>query len=163
MLDHHGVELLASNSGTDFTPIIDALAKLGDEPGFDLPRARCAWSRAENTVISLAHGHALVSHRPQAAMGHVGVGTASMGMGIINARRARVPLLVMAGHTPWYEQGRPGARSNFVQWGQDTFDQGGMFREFTKWDYELRSGHALDAWSSARSRSPSHPRPDRST
>lgn len=147
LLDHHGVELLASNSGTDFTPIIDALAKLADEAGsgsdggFDLRVVACPH---ENTVISLAHGHALVSHRPQAAMGHVGVGTASMGMGIINARRARVPLLVMAGHTPWYEQGRLGARSNFVQWGQDTFDQGGYFREFTKWDYELRSGHALE-------------------
>jgi acetolactate synthase-1/2/3 large subunit len=141
LLDHAGVELLASNSGTDFTPIIEALARLADDPNFRLRVVGCPH---ENTVISLAHGHALVSRRPQAAMGHVGVGTASMGMGIINARRARVPLLVMAGHTPWYEQGRAGARSNFVQWGQDTFDQGGYFREFTKWDYELRSGHALD-------------------
>jgi acetolactate synthase-1/2/3 large subunit len=141
LLDAGGVELLASNSGTDFTPIIDALAKLADEPGFGLRVVACPH---ENTVISLAHGHSLVSRRPQAAMGHVGVGTAAMGMGIINARRARVPLLVMAGHTPWYEQGRAGVRSNFVQWGQDTFDQGGYFREFTKWDYELRSGHALD-------------------
>ena len=31
-----------------------------------------------------------------------------------------------------------------MQWGQDTFDQGGYFREFTKWDYELRSGHAIE-------------------
>lgn len=144
LLDHHGVELLAANSGTDFTPIIDALARL-DGAADPAPRGlRIVACPHENTVISLAHGHALVSHRPQAAMGHVGVGTAAMGMGIINARRARVPILVLAGHTPWYEQGRPGARSNFVQWGQDTFDQGGYFREFTKWDYELRSGHAIE-------------------
>ncbi len=142
LLDHHGVELLASNSGTDFTPIIDALARLGRPDS--RWRLRVVACPHENTVISLAHGHALVSHRVQAAMGHVGVGTAAMGMGIINARRARVPILVLAGHTPWYEQGRPGSRSNFVQWGQDTFDQGGYFREFTKWDYELRSGHALE-------------------
>ncbi|MBK7829127.1 thiamine pyrophosphate-requiring protein [Nannocystis sp.] len=150
LLDHHGVQLLASNSGTDFTPIIDALARLDRASDARSARGRPRWGLRivacphENTVISLAHGHALLSHRPQAAMGHVGVGTAAMGMGIINARRARVPILVLAGHTPWYEQGRPGARSNFVQWGQDTFDQGGYFREFTKWDYELRSGHALD-------------------
>ncbi len=141
LLDLHGVELLASNSGTDFTPIIEALAKLGDNADFSLRVVACPH---ENTVISLAHGHALLSHRPQAAMGHVGVGTAVMGMGMINARRARVPLLVMAGHTPWYELGVPGVRTNFVQWGQDSYDQGGYFREFTKWDYELRSGHALD-------------------
>ncbi|MBK8263714.1 MAG: thiamine pyrophosphate-requiring protein [Nannocystis sp.] len=141
LLDLHGVELLAANSGTDFTPIIDALAERGGDPTFALRVVTCPH---ENTAIALAHGHALLSRRPQAVMGHVGVGTANMGLGLINARRARVPIFVMAGTTPWYERGVPGARSNFVQWGQDTFDQRAMFREFTKWDYELRSPHALD-------------------
>jgi acetolactate synthase-1/2/3 large subunit len=140
LLDLHGVEVLAANSGTDFTPIIDALAHLEDEAAFRLRVVLCPH---EATAIALAHGHALLSRRPQAAMGHVGVGTASMGLGMINARRARVPVLAMAGKSPWYEEGVPGVRSNFVQWGQDCFDQAAMFREFTKWDYELRGPHAL--------------------
>lgn len=140
LLDLHGVEVLAANSGTDFTPIIDALAHLCDDPGFGLRVITCPH---EGTAIALAHGHALLSRRPQAVMGHVGVGTANMGLGIINARRARVPVLAMAGTSPWYEEGVPGVRSNFVQWGQDCFDQAAMFREHTKWDYELRSPHAL--------------------
>lgn len=141
LLDLHGVEVMASNSGTDFTPIIDALATLADEPSFSMRVVACPH---ENTAIALAHGHVLLSRRPQAVMGHVGVGTANMGLGMINARRARVPIFAMAGTTPWYEEGVAGARTNFVQWGQDTFDQGAMFREFSKWDYELRSPHVLD-------------------
>lgn len=149
LLDLHGVEVLAANSGTDFTPIIDALAYLAEPsavgpeggPTFGLRVITCPH---ESTAIALAHGHALLSRRPQAVMGHVGVGTANMGMGLINARRARVPMLAMAGTSPWYEEGMPGVRSNFVQWGQDCFDQAAMFREYTKWDYELRSPHALD-------------------
>jgi len=141
MLALRGVELFASNSGTDFTPIIDGLARL-EEEGVALPRV--VQAPHENTAIALAHGHALLSRRPQVAMGHVHVGTANMGLGLINAARARVPLMLMAGRTPWYEEGKDGVRTNFVQWGQESYDQGGSFREFTKWDYELRSGHALD-------------------
>jgi len=141
LLDLRGVELLAANSGTDFTPIIDALALLADSPSFGL---RVVAAPHENTAIAMAHGHALLSRRPQAVMGHVGVGTANMGLGMMNARRAHVPMLVLSGRTPWYEEGVAGVRSNFVQWGQDTFDQGGYFREFSKWDYELKGPHALD-------------------
>lgn len=142
LLALRGVELFASNSGTDFTPLIDALAKLEEEGG--RPPLRVVAAPHENTAIAIAHGHALLSGRPQAVMAHVNVGTANMGLGLINARRARVPMLVLAGRTPWYEEGMPGVRTNFVQWGQDTFDQGGYFREFTKWDHELKGPHALD-------------------
>jgi len=142
LLALRGVELFASNSGTDFTPLIDALAKLEEETGHAPLRVVAA--PHENTAIGVAHGHALLSGKPQAVMAHVNVGTANMGLGLINARRARVPMLVLAGKTPWYEQGKPGVRTNFVQWGQDTFDQAGSFREFTKWDYELKGPHALD-------------------
>jgi acetolactate synthase-1/2/3 large subunit len=138
-----GVEALYANSGTDFTPIIDALAGIAAERGpAQAPRVVAA--AHENTTIAMAHGHALMTRRPQAVMAHVHVGTANAGLGIINARRARVPALVMAGRTPWFEDGLPGVRTNFVQWGQESYDQAGSFREFTKWDYELRTPHALD-------------------
>ena len=31
-----------------------------------------------------------------------------------------------------------GSRNNYINWAQEQFDQGGMLREFVKWDYELR-------------------------
>ena len=118
LLSARGVELFASNSGTDFTPIIDALANLVDEPDF---RLRVVPAPHENTAVAMAHGHALMSRRPQAAMAHVTVGTANMGLGLINARRAHVPLLLLSGRTPLYEEGMPGVRTNFVQWGLECF------------------------------------------
>ncbi|MBL8602128.1 MAG: thiamine pyrophosphate-requiring protein [Myxococcales bacterium] len=141
VLAARGVEAIYSNSGTDFTPIIEGLAVLKRE-GVTLPTVVAA--PHENTVIAMAHGHALITGRAQVAMAHVNVGTANMGLGLINARRARVPMVAMAGRTPWFEADIAGLRSNFVQWGQETRDQGAMFREFTKWDYELRHPNGLE-------------------
>src|SRR5262249_51387258 len=31
-----------------------------------------------------------------------------------------------------------------IHWGQESFDQGGMVREFCKWDYELRAGQPVE-------------------
>ena len=88
----------------------------------------------------MAHGYAMVTGRPQAMMVHVGVGTANSLNGLINASRQNVPILFTAGRTPITE-GRAAARlarNNYIHWAQEHFDQGGMLREFVKWDYELR-------------------------
>ncbi|MBK9365699.1 MAG: thiamine pyrophosphate-requiring protein [Deltaproteobacteria bacterium] len=143
LLQLRGVEALFTNSGTDFTPIIDALAHYAYDHDGALP-LRVVPAPHENTAVAMAHGYALLTGRAQAVMAHVNVGTANMGLGLINARRARAPMLALAGRTPLYESGKDGVRSNFVQWGQESFDQAASFREFTKWDYELRSPHALD-------------------
>lgn len=139
MLDERHVDCFFSNSGTDFTPIIDALARYHNDT-----KMKTIVAPHENTAIAMAHGHFLLSGKPQVVMAHVNVGTANMGLGIINASRSRVPMLVLAGKTPWYESDVDGCRTNFVQWGQDTFDQGAYFREFTKWDYELKGGFNLE-------------------
>lgn len=141
MLPYRGIDCFFSNSGTDFTPIIDALAKFDGRDWFKL---RTIQTPHENTAIAMAHGHYLLSGRPQAVMAHVNVGTANMGLGLINASRSHIPMLVLAGRTPWYESDVEGCRTNFVQWGQDTFDQGAYFREFTRWDYELKGAHNLE-------------------
>ena len=141
IMNNRGIDFLFSNSGTDFTPIIDSIAELRKDDNFKM---RIIAVPHENTAISIAHGYALLSGKPQAVMAHVNVGTANMGLGLINARRAHVPMIVLAGRTPWYEDGIDGSRSNFVQWGQESYDQGACFREYTKWDFELRSEHKLD-------------------
>lgn len=138
----NGVRYLFSNSGTDFTPVIAALHRRKEANREDLSIIVVPH---ENTLVSMAHGYYLLSYKMQAVMAHVNVGTANVGLSLINARRARIPVLVMAGVTPYTEgpvYGQTyytGYRTNFVQWGQDTFDQAAYFREFTKWDYQLKT------------------------
>lgn len=48
-----------------------------------------------------------------------------------------MPLLFASGRTPITEQGRLGSRNAPIHWGQEMFDQGGIVREFVKWDNEL--------------------------
>src|SRR5262249_21812011 len=47
--------------------------------------------------------------------------------------------------TPLTETGHIASRNRSIHWGQEAFDQGGMVREFVKWDYELRAGQPVDS------------------
>jgi acetolactate synthase I/II/III large subunit len=95
--------------------------------------------------VAMAHGYAMVTGRPQAMMVHVGVGTANALNGLINASRQNVPILFTAGRTPITESGAlTAARNNYIHWAQEHFDQGGMLREFMKWDYELRHAEQVE-------------------
>ena len=56
-----------------------------------------------------------------------------------------MPILFTAGRTPITESGAlPAARNNYIHWAQEHFDQGGMLREFVKWDYELRHAEQVE-------------------
>ncbi len=141
LLADRGIDYFFGNAGTDFAPLIEAFAK-GAALGHKLPKPVTA--PHENVAVHMALGHALVSGRPQAVMVHVNVGTANALTGLLNARRARVPMLFTAGRTPILEEGMRGARSVFVHWSQEMYDQAGMVREAVKWDYELRLPEQLE-------------------
>ena len=133
----HGIDTVFANAGTDFAPIIEVLSKLENEPG-TVPRVVTV--PHENLAVAMAHGYYLASGKPAAVMVHVTVGTANTICALMNAYRDRIPLLLMAGRTPHTEVGHIASRSFPIHWGQENFDQAGMVREYTKWDYELRSG-----------------------
>ena len=50
----------------------------------------------------------------------------------------------MAGRTPLTQSGHIASRSAPIHWGQENFDQAGVVREYTKWDFELRAGQPVD-------------------
>ena len=142
LLATRGVDYLFANGGTDFAPVVEAYAK-GRKLGWRLPEIVIV--PHENMGIAMAHGYAMVTGRPQAMMVHVGVGTANALNGLINASRQNVPILLSAGRTPLTESGAvPAARNNYIHWAQEHFDQGGMLREFVKWDYELRHAEQVE-------------------
>jgi acetolactate synthase-1/2/3 large subunit len=142
LLAARGVEYLFANGGTDFAPIVEAYAK-GEKNGWPLPKVVVV--PHENMGVAMAHGYAMVTGKPQAMMVHVGVGTANAINGLINASRQNVPIFFTAGRTPITESGAlPAARNNYIHWAQEHFDQGGMLREFMKWDYELRHAEQVE-------------------
>jgi len=142
LLADRGIDYLFGNSGTDFPSIIEALAKAGgDKTKAPIP----VTVPHENLAVAMAHGYYAVTGRPQAVMFHVNVGTANGITGVLNAARDNVPILFTAGRTPINESGARGARSVFIHWGQEMFDQAGMLREAVKWDYELRNAGQLES------------------
>ena len=141
LLKERGIDYIFGNGGTDFPPIIEGLAKLRAE---GRPAPEPIPGPHEMAAMSMAHGFTMVSGRPQAVMVHVTVGTANALMGVINASRMNIPMLFSAGRTPISESGMFGSRNGAIHWAQESFDQGGLTREFVKWDYELRNFEQLE-------------------
>ena len=133
----HGIDHLFVNPGTDFAPIVEAFARAGRT---NRPVPRPMVVPHEHAAVAMAHGYTLITGRPQAVMLHVNVGLANSINALIDASRDRVPLLLTSGRTPLTEEGPHGARSVYIHWAQEMFDQAGMLREFVKWDYEMRRG-----------------------
>ena len=136
-----GIEYVFANAGTDFAPIIEALV-YAQQNGIKTPQFITV--PHENVAISMAHGYFLATGRPAAVMVHVTVGTANALCGLMNAARDQAPILLTAGRTPSTETGHIGSRNASIHWGQDSFDQGGIVREWVKWDYELRPGQPAE-------------------
>ena len=151
-----GVDSIFANGGTDFAPLIEALAR-GSRAGIPMPEPVIVTH--ETAAVAMAHGYYLVTGKPQAVMVHVNVGLANTVMGLINAASENIPLFMLAGRTPLTEFDRTGARMTPIQYGQEMRDQSALVRESVKWDYELRypeqAGLLVDrAMSIAMSRAP---------
>ncbi|MDB2467437.1 thiamine pyrophosphate-requiring protein [Planktomarina temperata] len=128
-----GIQYMFANAGTDFPPIIEALARR------DPSAAPAALTIPHETAaVAMAHGAYLVTGRAQAVMVHVNVGLANSVMGVINAASDNIPMLVMSGRTPISERGRKGARMTPIQYGQEMFDQTSLVRDLVKYSYEMR-------------------------
>lgn len=140
LLSSRGIDYLFANAGTDFAPLVEAYARRNDT-GLRFPEPLVV--AHEHAAVSMAHGAYLLTGQLQAVMVHVNVGLANASMAIINASRDNIPMLVTSGRTPITDGEMPGSRDEFIHWTQEMFDQGGMVREFVKWDYELRGGHQL--------------------
>jgi acetolactate synthase-1/2/3 large subunit len=140
-LGERGIEYVFANAGTDFAPIVEGISRNQGNKKF--PKFMVV--PHENVAMAMAHGYYRTCGKPAAVMVHVTVGTANTICGLMNAARDNVPVVLAAGRTPLTETGHIASRNRSIHWGQESFDQGGMVREFVKWDYELRDGQPADA------------------
>ncbi len=140
-LSDAGVAYIFANLGSDHPPIVEALAE-----------ARATGRRApdlitcpnEMVALSAAHGYAQATGRAQAVLVHVECGTQALAGAIHNAAKGRIPVLILAGASPFTQEGElTGSRNEFIQWIQDVFDQRGLVRGYMRYDNELKTGRNI--------------------
>ena len=135
-----GVRYAFANLGSDHTGILEAYA-LARRLGTLDTLPDLVLCPHESVALSAAQGYAQVSGQAQAVLVHVDCGTQNLGGAIHNAARGRVPVLIFAGLSPATQEGElPGSRTEFIHWLQDSADQRGMLRGYTKYDHEIRTG-----------------------
>jgi acetolactate synthase-1/2/3 large subunit len=133
-----GCDYLFCNFGTDHAPLIEAMAAFGRD-GRKAPHTVIC--PHEITAVHMAAGYYLATGRGQGVMVHVDAGTANAAMALHNLCRGRVPVLLMAGRAPFTTRGELlGTRDTYVHFVQEPFDQAGIVRPYTKWEYNLPSG-----------------------
>ena len=96
----------------------------------------------EETAVAIAHGYAKVTDKMMASGLHANIGLMRATMAIYNAWCDRAPILILGATGPWdATQRRP-----WIDWIHTTSDQGGLIRNFTKWDNQPGSaGAAIEA------------------
>ncbi|HEV2990754.1 MAG TPA: thiamine pyrophosphate-requiring protein [Candidatus Angelobacter sp.] len=141
LLRSMGVKYFIGVAGSDFTMIIDGFARFAVEGKTEIKPIQAPH---ETCAVNMAHGYYLATGKPPVVMVHSTVGTANALCGLINAAKANVPLILLAGRPPINETGNSGTRDISIHWAQEAFDQGEIVRQFVKWDYELRNFDQLE-------------------
>lgn len=137
-LQEVGMSYLFCNLGSDHPSIIEALAKAKVENKV-LPKAIIC--PHESVALAAAQGHAMLSGQTQGVVIHNDVGTQNLGGSVHNAFRARVPVFIFAGETPYTMSGElAGTRNSYVNYLQNVYDQRGILRSYVKWEADIRTG-----------------------
>src|SRR5262244_3158414 len=136
-----GVSFIFANLGSDHPAIVESLAEAS---ATGRPAPKLITCPNEMVALSAAHGFAQMTGRAQAVLVHVECGTQSLAGAIHNAAKGRVPVLILAGASPFTQEGElKGSRNEFIHWIQDVFDQRGIVRGYVKYDNEIRTGRNI--------------------
>ncbi len=134
MLRRFGFKYVSLNPGASYRGLHDSLVNhLGNEnPGMLL----CLH---EDHAVGIAHGYAKATGEPMACVLHSNVGLLHGMMGLYNAWCDRAPIFVLGATGPVdASQRRP-----WIDWIHTSADQGGLVRDFIKWDNQPSSPDAL--------------------
>lgn len=128
----HGMERLWFCSGSELVPLQEAAVRLR-ERGETVPEI--APVTHEHVAIAAAMGETMVSGRPAVVVAHADLGPLNFGAELHTALRGGYPLLLVSG----YPATNPERRTSQAFWNQQRWDQGAIFRQYTKWDYKVSS------------------------
>jgi thiamine pyrophosphate-dependent acetolactate synthase large subunit-like protein len=132
-LREQGFPYICLNPGASYRHLHDSLVNyLGNE----LPKIVLCMH--EEHAVGIAHGWAKIMDRPLAVAVHSNVGLMHASMGIFDAWCDRIPVVVLGATGPLDAV----KRRPWIEWIHCTIDQGGLVRNFTKWDDEPASAEA---------------------
>jgi acetolactate synthase I/II/III large subunit len=131
VLNQRGVENIFFNPGIDTVPVQVTLSRL-KAAGKKAPALILCLD--ESVAMAAAHGHYMVSGKPQVVMAHRELGTFQVGGQWTNVQCGRVPLIFCAG--------LPGGQER-TTWQGKPYDQGSIVRNNVKWDFEVGRDESL--------------------
>jgi acetolactate synthase-1/2/3 large subunit len=127
VLNANGVEHIFFNPGGEMGALLATISKFRMQ---GKPAPRLILCLDESVALTAAHGHYMISGRPQVVMVHAELGTLQLGGALHNAQGGRVPVILLAGRIP------TGRR---VNWKKEPYDQGMSVRNCVKWDQDIES------------------------
>jgi acetolactate synthase I/II/III large subunit len=131
VLNERGVENIFFNPGIDTVPVQVTVSRLKAAKKKVPTLILCL---DESVAMAAAHGHYMISGKPQVVMAHRELGTLQVGGQWTNVQAGRVPVVFCAGLA---------ARSDRTTWQGRPFDQGGIVRNNVKWDLEVAEDENL--------------------
>ncbi len=131
-----GIEYVFFTSGSEIGFYQEAIAK-AEALGRKAPKLITVTH--EHASLNAALGYSALTGKPSVTAAHVDCGTLHYGGAIHSAWHSGLPILITAGLPPVaYPGSMRGAReAEGHLWLQQTFDQNGIVRQFTKWDHHL--------------------------
>jgi acetolactate synthase-1/2/3 large subunit len=131
-----GVDHLFFTSGSELAFYQESISKARHH---NRPVPRLVTVTHEHVSLNAALGYAAVSGKCAATAAHVDCGTQHHGGAIHTAWRSGLPVMITAGGAPSaYPGSMPGSRTEGAHlWAQQVYDQGGILRQYTKWDKRL--------------------------
>ena len=133
----NGVKKIFFCGGTDNFHFMESVAKF---KALGKPAPDLITVMHESNAVYMNMGYFQWSGRPQVTLLHVDSGTINAGAAWPEAWQANAGIVIMAGRTPWTTNNElPGARSISVHWQQEVYDQASIVRQYTKWDYEVKT------------------------
>ena len=134
LLNANGVDYIFLNPGTGSSSVQEALAKFKAQ-GKRVPNVVLCLH--EYVCMAAAHGHFMISRKPQVVMVHEALGTQQVGGALYNAERCRIGVVFCAIRVP------SSRRLASLQWLEERYDQASVVREYVKWHYELRTNENI--------------------
>ena len=125
VMNANGIEHIFFNPGGDLAPIQAAVLKY---KAMGKPAPKLVLCLHESVAMTAAHGHYMVTGKPQLVMVHSELGTQQVAGALHNAQWGRIPVVLWAGVA---------AAPHRLNWKQEPYDQGLMTRNCVKWDHEI--------------------------